>query len=425
MINWNERKRQSPLLHYFLIAYWLVLLVWQNFGGGENRSGLDLMIKFGLILMLVVYYFTHVTGVRRDILKIILVFAMIYGVIKMSDGIEMSSILYYFFPFLFILLTYGVGSHFDINRKQLVRICNILIIVMTYTVVYALIFCFDQFKNAFSIDNAYGNELTSFLYSNHEYGLYLAFAIMSSILCMEIDPKITQKRRILYYLAMVLFGINLILTFSRTAMLALLIMLICYTVAFAKRRLKSIMVWSAVFTTMAILLISPLRNFVWEIVMKENTDAGRESLIDTAVRIFKESSRLERIFGRDFYYVERFLRGGHGFSSFHNAFITQLICNGVVGVVFISYMSMVPLYDIYQTVKSDSEYNRVAKFFIGFSLSSLVFMMFNTSVLFASSIDSYFLTLFAVLIPKYVNRSICRGTFDIDVKEKGYGKTML
>ena len=425
MKNWNERKKEVPLLHYFLLAYWFVLLVWQNVGGGDNRSGVDLIIKCALIVMLFAYYFTHMTGIRRDVLKLILILIMIYGTIKLSNGMAMSEALYYFFPLLFMLLVYGVGGHFEINRRQLLILCKILIIVMTYTALYALIFCFDQFKNAFSIDNAYGNELKSFLFSSHEYGLYLSFAIMAAILCVEIDPNITQRQRILYYLAIVLFGVNLILTFSRTSILAMVIMLICYTFAFAKRRLKAIIGWSAFFAVLAILIIPPLRDFVWQIVMKENDDAGRENLVDIAMRIYERGTRLEKLFGRDFYYVEDFLQSRSGISSFHNAFITQLIANGVVGVVLISVMSILPLRDIYLTTKCNTQYSKVAKFFIGFSLSSLVFMMFNTTVLYASSIDSYFLTLFAVIIPKYVNRSICRGKFDIDVKVKGYGKTML
>ncbi len=422
---WSERKRQAPLLHYVLFAYWFVLLAWQNIGGGTNRSGVDLIIKCGLILMLVVYYFMHMSGIRRDVLKIILILMMIYGGIKMSNGMALSEALYYFFPLMFILLVFGVGGHFELNRKQLLRLCNMLIIVMTYTAIYAVIFCFDQFKNVFTIDSAYGNGLRSFLFSNHEYGIYLAFAIMAAILCMELDPELTQKRKALYCMAIVLFSVNLILTFSRTSMMGLGIMLISYTIAFAKKKLKVILFWSLVIAVFAVLLIPALRDFFWEIIMKENNDAERGDLAQNAMDIFYDGTILEKLFGRDFYYIEQYLQTNRGFSSFHNAYVTQLVANGIVGVAIIIVMIILVLHDTYVTIKSGAEYRHVAKFFIGFSVSVIFIMMVVTSVIYASSIDSYFLTLFTMIIPKYVNRSICAGTFDSPIKEKGYGKTML
>ena len=425
MKKWNERKKEAPLLHICLFAYWLVLLIWQNIGGGENRSGVDLIIKCGLMLMLFVYYFNHMTGIRRDVLKIILILVMNYGTVKMSNGIALSEALYYFFPLLFILSIYGVGGHFEITRKQLLTLCNLLIAVVTYTALYALIFCFDQFANAFSVDSAYGNELKSFLFSSHEYGLYLAFGIMAAILCLEITPNITPKLKLLYYSAIVLFLPNLILTFSRTSILAFLIMFLCYTIAFAKRRMRAIMLWSIVLAVLIVLIIPSLRDFFWEIVMKENNDAGREDLIDRAMKIFNSGTMLEKLLGRDFYYVEQFLQSNNGFSSFHNAYVSQLVSNGYLGVGIIIVMSFLSFHDIYLTIKSGAEHAHLAKLFFGFALAAIVFMLFNTTVLYASSIDSYFLTLFAAIVPKYVNRSICKGTFEKEVKVKGYGKTKL
>lgn len=337
----------------------------------------------------------------------------------------LSEALYYFFPLAFILLVYGVGGHFELNRKQLLRLCNMLIVVVTYTALYAVVFCFDQFKNAFSITSAYGNELKSFLFSSHEYGIYLAFAIMAAVLCIELDPELTQKRKGLYYAAIVLFSVNLILTYSRTSLLALAVMMISYMFAFAKRNLKVALCWSLFIAVLVILIVPALRDFFWQIVMKENDDAGRDLLTESALTIFKEGSILEKLLGRDFYYVEQYLQTNRGFSSFHNAYVTQLVANGIVGVGIIIVMSILSLRDIYLTIKSGAKYSYVAKFFIGFSVSAIFVMLVNTAVIYASSIDSYFLTLFTSIIPKYVNRSICAGTFDCPTKEKGYGKTML
>lgn len=417
MNEWNRRKRKTPLLHIILFAYWFVLLVWQNLGGGVNRSGVDLIIKCALIVMLGIYFFTHMTGIRRDILAAIVVWFTVYGVIKVVDGMEMSEVLYYFFPMVFVLMIYGIGWQFSINKAQLLQLCNMLIAVTAYIAIYAVIFCFDQFKNAFTVESAYGNELRSFLFSSHEYGMYLAFGIMAAILCLEFDTEGSKGKRVLYTCVIVLFSANLILTFSRTAILALIVMLLTYMFAFAKRKLKSIFFSCLIVAVLVILIVPTLRDFFWRIVMKENTDAGREDLIEKAMIMYNRGNFLEKAFGIDFAGVERMLKSMHGFSSFHNAYITQLICNGIAGVCILAAMSISSFCDIYATVKTNTQYSHLSKFFIGFCASAIIFMMFNTMVLYASSIDSFFLTMMTSIVPRYVNQAIRDGTFDPPKKE--------
>ncbi len=421
---WNRRKGQTPMLHYFLFAYWLILLIWQNMGGGENRTGADLVIKCGLIIMLFFYYFMHMTGLRRDVLIIVMALLMIYAAAKIPDGLNLSEALYYFFPILFILLIYGAGWKFELHKDQLIQLCNMLICVVAYIAIYAVIFCFDQFANAFSITNAYGNELRSFLFSSHEYGMYLAFAIMAAILCLEFDKEGAKRLKVFYIAAIVLFSVNLILTFSRTSILTMVVMLLCYTFAFAKKHLRAIICWGAVAAALVILIVPALRDFVWTIVMKENTDAGREDLIEAAMVIFRRGDLWTKLVGTNYQYVEAMLKNSHNFSSFHNAYIQQLVCNGYIGVAMLVTLTLLSLRDIYVTVKLKSEWSHLSKFFVGFALSSVVFMMFNTTVLYASSIDSYFLTLFASIVPKCVNQSIREGTFDLPKKENLFDKSL-
>lgn len=417
---WSLRKGKTPLLHYVLMLYWFVLLVWQNLGAGgdANKGTFDIMIKMVLLVFLCVYYFMHATGFRRDVLLIIWVLAVLYGYSKFSLNLDLGAILYYFFPLLFMLLIYGCGWKFELRRYQLIKMCNMLIIVVAYIAVYALIFCFDQFKNAFSITSAYGNELKSFLMSSHEYGLYLAFGIMAAIMCIELDLNCTKARRVWYIIAIVLFAINLILTFSRTSLLAIAIMMFCYLMLFAKKTLRNWMIVLAIVLVLIVLIVTPLREFFWEIVMKENTEAGRDSLRMIATNLYHIGGFDKKLLGWDYTLVRSMLAGSQNLGSFHNAYLQQLVANGFVGLITLISITIITFLDIRKTVKLDTEWNRIPKIFIAFNVASLSFMMFNTTCIFASSIDSYFLTLFVAIIPKYVNRSIQEGTFDIPQKKE-------
>ena len=416
---WSTRKGKTPLLHYVLMMYWLVLLVWQNFGAGgsENRGSFDLLIKLILIVVLCMYYFTHATGFRRDILLITMVLVMLYGMDKLGGTLDLGKILYYFFPLMFLLLIYGCGWRFELRRYQLVRMCNILVIAVAYTAIYALIFCFDQFKNVFTITNAYGNELKSFLMSSHEYGMYLSFGIMGAILCMEFDLNCTKTKKAWYIAAIVLFAINLILTFSRTSLLSFAVMMFCYVILFAKKTLRNWMIALAVALVLTVLIVPVLRDFFWEIVMKENNEAGRDDLRDMAINLFRAGNIDKKILGWDYNMVRAMLAGDRNLGSFHNAYLQQLVSNGIVGVAILVTVIIVTFRDIHQTIKMGTQWSRLPKFFIAFNCAAIVFMFFNTAALFASAIDSYFLTLFVAIVPKYVNRSIREGTFDIPPKD--------
>ena len=417
---WSMRKGKTPLLHYVLMIYWLTLLVWQNLGAGTtgNRGSFDVLIKLFLIVVLIIYYLIHATGFRRDILMTMMALMVIYGYTKLSGRPDLSLILYYFFPLLFMLMIYGCGWKFELRRYQLVKMCNLLVIVVAYIAVYALIFCFDQFKNAFTITNAYGNELKSFLLSSHEYGMYLAFGIMGAILCMEFDLNCTKVKRAWYIVAIVLFAVNLLLTFSRTSILGLAVMFLCYVLLFAKKKVRNWIIALVVVLVSTFLLVPTLREFFWEIVMKGNNDAGRESLATMALDIYRIGNAEKRLVGTDYNIVRGILSTGKKLGSFHNAYLQMLVANGLIGVVTLVSVSVVTFRDIYNTIKMNTPWSRLPKFFIAFNCSAIVFMFFNTACLFASSIDSYFLTLFVAIVPKYVNKSIREGTFDIPAKEQ-------
>ncbi len=417
---WSLRKGKTPLLHYVLMMYWLVLLIWQNLGvgGSENKGGIDVAIKLCLIVFLCVYYFMHATGIRRDVLLIVMALVLVYGYTKLGLKPELDLILYYFFPLMFMLLIYGCGWKFELRKYQLLKICNILILVVAYIAIYALIFCFDQFQNAFTITSAYGNELKSFLLSSHEYGLYLAFGIMAAILCMELDPKCSKFKKGCYIVAIVLFAVNLILTFSRTSLLAMAIMMICYVLLFAKKKLRNWMFVLLAVLLLTVLVVTPLREFFWEIVMKENNEAGRDSLRGMAIQLFNFGLAQQKLFGWEYSMVRGMLSGSLELGSFHNAYLQQLVANGIVGVVTLVSLSVLTFADIRKTIKMKTEWSRLPKFFIAFNCASFAFMIFNTTCIFASSIDSYFLTLFVAIIPKYVNRSIREGNFDIPKKKE-------
>ena len=177
-------KKSGNHLYLALFLYWLILLIWQNIRTAANRDGMDMVIKASLIVLLALYFLYNSQSVKRYVMIVFLLLVSIYAVTKLTaEGFSFDDAMFYFFPLLMFLLTLGMGGKCTVTKKQLTQLCYMLTFAVMYIVVYALIFQPEKYVEAITVTNAYGNELTSFLTSNHEFGYYLSFGVMAAILC--------------------------------------------------------------------------------------------------------------------------------------------------------------------------------------------------------------------------------------------------
>ena len=68
-----------------------------------------------------------------------------------------------------------------------------------------------------------------------------------------------------------------------------------------------------------------------------------------------------------------------------------------------------------QTIKKDKF---IGTIFTGFAFACIVPMLTTTATIFTSQVDSFFLTMFMIVIPKYVRNSIASETFYNDLQFK-------
>lgn len=407
----ENKSKSTSNIHIILFGYWCVLVAWQSVGTSANRSGMDLVIKIGLIAVLALYVFLHSNRYVGINLLYLLVFSGCLCVpLVMKETFSLNILISYVFPCLFLFLTFVLGNRFEINRQQLLTFLHGIILAVAYMAVYAILFCGDQFVRAFSISSAYGNELTSFLISNHEYGLYLIGGITGCLICLVFKQSAPVKAKLPYFAALALFIPNLILTFSRTSLMGMACILLVYIVLSRRNKLKRYLIVALTVGTAAIWFIPALNTFFMRIILKNNATAGRDVLYQLAVDYFREGTIAEKLFGHGITQSRRFFEDTTSHGSVHNAYLQILVYFGLsvvlVLVIFLATQMVANLKLI-----------RRSRFW-GTILAAVLFMnlavMFtNTAYIFNSSIDSYFLTVFAIIVPKYVRNSICAGTFDV------------
>ena len=153
-----------------LFLYWLILVIWQNLNSNyASRTTTDLFIKVVVLVILTWCFLFKDVHIKKINALIWLTFALYFFCMMSftSNEISFNIIIYYVFPILFSFLTLVCHSEIEISKKYYIVFLNLFIIVVSYMALYSIIFQTEYFTNILSVNRAYGNELSSFLTSNH------------------------------------------------------------------------------------------------------------------------------------------------------------------------------------------------------------------------------------------------------------------
>jgi len=398
--------RKKTFIHIALFLYWAALVIMQNIGEYTARNAVDTLLKLVLLLGLSVCYFVRkqTAGINAFKLFLLLLFVVCQLLTLFEEGnISLGIIVSYVFPSLFLFLSLVVGDKISIDRKQYVFFLNCVICVVAYSAVYALLFKFEQFMFAFAIPGAYGYELCSFFVSNHEYGLYLLSGIVSCVICLDFKESLSVRHKIVYWLALILFVPNLVLTYSRTSILAAVLFLAVYVIFRGKSRTKSLVLIAAVVFALIFAFSHTFRDFVLKIVLKNNNAAGRDQLYRLAIDYFGEGNLWQKLFGRGIEATRRYFVSNTTYGSVHNGYLQVLLYYGISGLLFLLGFLALRFASAVRLMKTD---RFIGALNLGLCISCAVIMFTNTTMIFMSPIDCYFLTVFTIIVPKYHANSI-------------------
>lgn len=385
-----------------LFIYWLILVIWQNIGDYVGNSNFALFIKLALVLFLVIKFCSHTIAINSSKLVLWFVFAAYMIAELVIYGADSSStIIYYIFPVILTFLTYICQGNAEVDEESYFNFLKGVIVVVLYMAAYSLIFQTAYFANIFHLTSTYGNELTSFLISSHEYGMYLVFGIISCALCFIKAEK--PKTRTLYVVIIIVFSFNLLATLSRTSMLALVAFGLTFFLLSGKNRVKKYIAIAAAIFLMAYIFVPEFRSFLFTIIFKENNDAGRVVMWDASFEYFKNEDFIHQLFGMGnssmTYYVNTVF--GHG--SIHNAFLQVLMVLGIFGELWLVGCVICSFIRGIRIRKINRNYGAL---FTALTVAAISFMFTNTACIMESPIDSFMLTIFTITVPYYVSNGI-------------------
>jgi len=379
-----------------MFYYWLVIILWQTFRPVGNRSIVDIGVKVAALVFLLFYGVRHMNSRPSGNFGAFFAFFVISQVFTLlfdTRNIGMGQAINVVFIFFQIILFFMLLGDSQTSEKDLEIFSRLLIAIVIIMCVYNMIFHWDRFSKLFSGGgSAYGNECKSFLYSNHEFGIYISAGIIV-LNWINMSGRRKLKFNFIFY---VLFILNLISTYSRTAILGGLVATFIQIFFYSRKLFFWVFGIFIVFIIVSI-FYEPLFDLIFNKVMKGSFssgkvfDNGRRELYEEEINAYINSDFLKMLFGYGYEGVNQF--GGH------DAYLRILLTGGIL--MFINFVVVI-IFGFYNAFICFKFNKSVGACLVGFIVFSLLYMLAQTPILFYSTMDSYFLTLITIVIPMYM-----------------------
>lgn len=410
----NLRDKSLPYkrLPVCLYSYWLLLMAWQTMRPVANRSSVDIAAKAVLIIALAISVIMIRLPLKTKNFVFFHVFALfmiLHAFIKESNLSAVNAISYGY-SILFAYLFFVHIGKFKMSQIQYIGFLNLLIGAVSMMAAYSMAFRSGKFIGAFSVRNAYGNELTSFFTSNHEYALYLLLGCYACLFCYQRTLDVPAKHQKVYLFLLAIYAVNLILTYSRTALLGASIMLAAFVMLSKMVRAKKIIVVTLFFAVVIFLLSQTLQGYVFNIILKNSDDAGRFTMWRYGLGLYSNFSVFDIMTGYGGTATRVLLESLGNHASFHNAYIQILVQYGIIGMLFFIGIILGAVKNALMIMRHD---RFVGSMILSLTLATVAIMATNTTIIMQSNVDSFIITVVVFVMPIYMKNSVIAGQFKV------------
>jgi len=290
-----------------------------------------------------------------------------------------------------------------------------IIYFMKYMIIFAIIAClynivtnWTLILNLINITSSYQVDLKSFFPNRNQFGMFLFIAIVANNY-----RTLVYKKNSTYYMVNFLLIMNLLMTMSRGAILALLIFYIILFFQHLKNK-KTLISLIIILTTVVAVVFSnsQLRDFIIRNVVRADAGvAGRSDVWKMGINVYSKSNLLN---GVGFHTgIDIAKAAGFRFDQFHNFFIDILVSGGFIELMF---MVITILYVYRKVTKKcwDRNYKRIYKA----SMVAIIALGFVESVSFFSIgfVDSIY-TIFFITIPILASNMMLPKGLGVDTAE--------
>lgn len=282
-------------------------------------------------------------------------------------------------------------SRVSISKSSLLKFFKGIVVLGVIASIFNLIINYDQLLNVFNVRNAYAYNFQSFYLNRNTYAQLLFFSIIANTVLV-----IENKTKIGLYLY-ILFGFNLIATFSRGSLLAVAVFFLAYFFITNKKRFikKITIVAGGVVAFVFIWTSSQLQEFIIQTLIRSDVGTTKRTGIwEVAFQLLDETSWLFGI--GEFSAVNYLNRFGYSNSQFHSFYVETLVTGGLVLSMFFIGVLLFIARNIKTIVKNDKQVGIV--YLAGF-FSMVVYAFFESISFFTMGYVGTLYSAFFISIP--------------------------
>lgn len=303
--------------------------------------------------------------------------------------------------FINFLLFYCIFEMSIVKKEQIRKLFKFFIIIGFISCVYNYLFCFDEIQKIVTASSSYQVNIRSFFHNRNMFGEFMFISMLSTFYYYE--GKKSKAKLLLTFL----FSITAFLTFSRSAIFSVFLLLIYFYIKKYGNKKINVIVLFLGFIIVAYILLGPAVKFLNIFIIRgDNFSTGRSSIWEYGYKVFINNP----IVGVGNYTAVGLAeQAGFTHSQFHSFFIETLAGYGLVGL-FVYAIMIIPLFKrtIHKLKITKNLYYRncvIVSFLI------LFIKMFIESISFFSvGYSDLITTLFYVSIPLLLS--------NMDVEEK-------
>lgn len=400
-IHLTQTNAFPKILFLFLLLNLAPIVIASTLNPGLRDSLLyDLMV--GTVFMaqavIIVFYFIGFTKaeIKTSYIIIALLFMLFQSITILINYFSYISINYY--DYMNVLATFTnfflflcIPSKFRMTYKSLEKFLIGIIILGVLASLYNLVINFDGLTNLAQVKNSYEVNFSSFYLNRNSFAQFLFFAIMANTIV------VMKRKKWYFYLNYLLFGLNLLITFSRTATVATLVfLLVFFLIYWRKQLLTQFKISTVVITTLVLVFLSSTnREFMSELfIRKEAGTSHRSELWLLGAGILNNTNW---VFGVGQHTGIRILQlSGESNSEFHSFYIEMLLMGGLALVGFYVVIFYIIMKNIGIIYKQD---RIVGTVYVASLLSFFVYGFFESASFFSLGYVGTLFTIFYITMP--------------------------
>jgi len=292
--------------------------------------------------------------------------------------------------FIFMILFNNVSM----NAKVFEKFLKLFIAFVIFACVFNFVVNYGVITSITSDVEGYQLALSSFFDNRNTFGFYLFLGIVSNIFLLLNK----QTRSVILYTTLAIMLTSLLLTLSRTSIIALIVCLTCFLILQNRTMLyvKGFLIAGAM--GLVIILSPSLLGFIKENIIRADSGlTGRDYVYSSALNIAQDTNIL---FGAGYNSSIETLNQSTGYSSTHNSYLSVLVRGGVIlfgmfvmGIIF-------SIRKILQVRKSNVQ---LGDLLLSILVGYLIYSFTESRVFFFSSVPDFIVTVFVILVPLYLS----------------------